>query len=40
MDTLASKKKITEKFNIADTDEIIEAKAEKFLLLFEKTFNE
>ena len=41
--TVASKKKkkkMTEKFNIEDTDEIIEAEAERFLLLFEKTFNE
>ena len=39
--TVASKKKKkTEKFNIEDTDEIIEAEAERFLLLFEKTFNE
>ena len=31
---------MTEKFNIEDTDEIIEADAEMFLLLFEKPFNE
>ena len=37
--TVASKI-MTEKFNIEDTDEIIEADAEMFLLLFEKPFNE
>ena len=31
---------MTEKFNIVDTDKIIETEAERFLLLFEKTFNE
>ena len=31
---------MTEKFNIEDTDKIIETEAERFLLLFEKTFNE
>ena len=31
---------MTEKFHIEDTDEIIKAEAERFLLLFEKTFNE
>ena len=31
---------MTEKFNIEDTDEIIEVDAEMFLLLFEKPFNE
>ena len=39
--TVASKKKKkTEEFNIEDTDEIIEAEAERFLLLFEKAFHE
>ena len=33
-------KQMTEKFHIEDTDEIIKAEAERFLLLFEKTFNE
>ena len=37
-DTVASKKKMTEKLNIEDTDEIIEAEAERLLLLFEKPF--
>ena len=32
-------KKMTEKLNIEDTDEIIEADAEMFFLLFEKPFN-
>ena len=36
-DTVASKK-MTEKLNIEDTDEIIEAEAERLLLLFEKPF--
>ena len=31
---------MTEKFNIEDTDKIIETEAERFPLLFEKTFNE
>ena len=34
------KNKLTEKFNIEDTDEIIEAEAERFLLLFKKAFHE
>ena len=33
-------KKKNEEFNIEDTDEIIEAEAERFVLLFEKTFHE
>ena len=33
-------KEVAEKFNIEDTDEIIKEEAERFLLLFEKTFNE
>ena len=33
-------KKMTEKFNIKTTDEIIETEAERFMLLFEKIFNE
>ena len=32
--------KMTEKFNIEDTYEIKEAEEERFLLFFEKTFNE
>ena len=31
---------MNEKFNIKTTDEIIETEAERFLLLFEKIFNE
>ena len=31
---------MTEKFNIEDSDEIIKAEVERFLLLFEKTFKE
>ena len=30
---------MTEKLNIEDTDKIIKVEAERFLLLFEKTFN-
>ena len=33
-------KKMTEKFNIKTTNEVIKTEAERFLLLFEKIFNE
>ena len=39
MGTVASKI-MTEKFNIEDTDEIIKAETERFLLLFGKKINE
>ena len=34
------KQKLTEKLNNKDTNEIIEAEAERFLLLFDKAFHE
>ena len=34
------KQKLTEKLNNEDTNEIIEAEAERFLLLFDKAFHE
>ena len=37
--TVASKK-MTKKFNVENTDKIIKAEAERFLILFEKPVNE